>query len=1056
MGAILLNLDLDAIFGESGADSLAGGKVIFYDNAVTEITKHSKNGKQTISGKVASDNETNEPSATFDEQGGLYDYSCSCGNAHVQSGPCKHVVALGLVYGEKFPQSISDNMSNSKKTDSVIFTLSSEYSQKKHTRRRASADGQVTLTPQVQIRNSKIFLNFTIGKGRNYTVKDISDFVSAYLRGANRRYGVKLSLDVVRESFTPHSQLLADFVVASFREKADISELLNSASTRKEELMLLGGDVDAFFKMHAGQIVDFGADEQGSGFRKIIDTVDTLDTVVKVTSEEGGYNITSGLDIYNLVYGKEFNYLVSNAKVYKITAGLTEAVMPLLKTLVLHSKLFVTEKDMPIFYNSVLSSVNKYIQIESDSNLLQYEAPPFIAKMYLNLGASGGLNAELECSYDDKKLDILDENFSADMVRDWEAERCFKNVLADFFPSYPHLMLTAEWDIYKFLKNGVADIYKFADVYFAEEVKKIKIKAPPRIKVGVRLDADLLKVDLDADEYTTDELRAILTAHRESKKYIRLNDGSFVDLTDPSITALGEIFSVTTSVSDTELSIPKYYAPFLDNELKSGMFTFDRNVAFKELVKSIKNASDEDIQVPSILKDTLRNYQKTGFRWLKTLSANGFGGILADDMGLGKSLQVVSLLVAEKPKSSIVVCPTSLILNWASEFRKFAPQIKVLTVMGNQDERASLIKTLDKYDVVVTSYELLRRDADSYSKHQFDYSIIDEAQYIKNPETKNAIAVKKLNAKRRFALTGTPIENSLSELWSIFDFIMPNYLNTYTKFKEQYESEILRDNEKATAKFKRLVSPFILRRLKSNVLPELPSKIETVISSPLADDQRKLYKANFNLIKDSVNNKDSKVNKIAVLSMLTKLRQICCEPSLVYSDYTGNSAKRESCLELIENAVAGGHKILLFSQFTQMIDILRGDLVKKGISNYVLKGDTAKTERMRLVNKFNKDDTSVFLISLKAGGTGLNLTGADVVIHYDPWWNESVMNQATDRAYRIGQDKAVQVYKLVLKDSLEENIVSLQEKKTALSNTIIGDSVSAVEFNDLLKIFGEE
>jgi SNF2 family DNA or RNA helicase len=284
---------------------------------------------------------------------------------------------------------------------------------------------------------------------------------------------------------------------------------------------------------------------------------------------------------------------------------------------------------------------------------------------------------------------------------------------------------------------------------------------------------------------------------------------------------------------------------------------------------------------------------------------------------------------------------------------------------------------------------------------------------------------------------------------------MPGYLLSYAKFRERYETDIVRGDPKAAEKFKKLVSPFILRRLKTEVLSELPPKIETDIVSPLADEQAKLYSANLQLIRDSLKETGEKTNKIVVLSMLTKLRQICCEPRLVYPDYKGNSAKFETCMELLESAISGGHKVLLFSQFTQMIEIFRDRFAKDGITHYVLKGDTVKSERMRLVNKFNEDGTNVFLISLKAGGTGLNLTGADVVIHYDPWWNESVTNQATDRAYRIGQNKPVQVYKLVLENTVEQRILELQKKKSALSNMVLGGTLETVRYEELMKILSE-
>ena len=322
------------------------------------------------------------------------------------------------------------------------------------------------------------------------------------------------------------------------------------------------------------------------------------------------------------------------------------------------------------------------------------------------------------------------------------------------------------------------------------------------------------------------------------------------------------------------------------------------------MIQALAAVDSADIEVPETVRDTLRNYQKTGYRWLKTLQKYHFGGILADDMGLGKSLQIIALILSGVQKPAIIVCPTTLILNWVNEFKKFAPDLVTCAVMGTAEERKLLVAGSDA-DVIITSYELIRRDEDLYENMHFGLAVVDEAQYIKNPETKNAKSVKRLKADYRFALTGTPIENSLAELWSIFDFIMPGYLYSYRRFRDTFETEIVHGNDKAAKRLSKLVQPFILRRLKTNVLRELPPKVETDLVSPLEGEQQKLYAANLALIRDSVVAAGADVNKVVVLSMLTKLRQICCEPRLVHPDYTGNSAKLDTCLELLEAAEIG-------------------------------------------------------------------------------------------------------------------------------------------------------
>ena len=397
------------------------------------------------------------------------------------------------------------------------------------------------------------------------------------------------------------------------------------------------------------------------------------------------------------------------------------------------------------------------------------------------------------------------------------------------------------------------------------------------------------------------------------------------------------------------------------------------------------------------------------------------------------------------PKPTIVVCPSSLTLNWKNEIQKFTKDLNCLVIRGNTEERKEQIKSIPQYSIVITSYDLLKRDIAIYEEcqHEFQYIIADEAQYIKNNNTKNAKTIKELKAKTRYALTGTPIENSLSELWSIFDFIMPGYLFNYHKFKEMYELPIVREeNQTAMKKLKMLIEPFILRRIKTEVLTELPDKTITILNNEMEEEQQKIYFSYLqNAKKEAISQMETEgfeKSQIKILTLLMRLRQICCHPSLFLKDYKGESSKLTQCIELIQEAIASGHKILLFSSYTAMFPIIEEELEKQNIAYFKLTGQTKVGERIKLVDEFNENDNiKVFLISLKAGGTGLNLIGADFVIHYDPWWNLSAENQATDRTYRIGQKRNVQVYKLITKNSIEEKIYELQERKEKLIDNML-------------------
>ncbi|MCJ7689915.1 MAG: DEAD/DEAH box helicase, partial [Clostridiaceae bacterium] len=420
-------------------------------------------------------------------------------------------------------------------------------------------------------------------------------------------------------------------------------------------------------------------------------------------------------------------------------------------------------------------------------------------------------------------------------------------------------------------------------------------------------------------------------------------------------------------------------------------------------------------------------------------------GILGDEMGLGKTIQAITLILSNAGSKTLIVAPTSLIYNWISEFEKFGPSIKVIAANGSKDMREGVITNIDSYDVIITTYNLLKRDLESYNELEFDYCILDEAQNIKNANSQNAVAVKEIKAKSRFALSGTPIENSLMDLWSIFDFIMPGYLYDEKRFSVRYHKK-LKECPEILEDLNRLIKPFILRRRKKDVLKELPDKIEKTLWVSLEDEQKKVYKTYANhameLIEKKVRSDEFKSSKIEVLSYITKLRQLCLDPTVLMNDYSGGNAKMEALVELLQNSIEEGHRILVFSQFTTVLKNIQKRLIVEQIQFSYLDGSVSSEKRMSLVKAFNDGESSVFLISLKAGGTGLNLTSADVVIHFDPWWNPAVEEQATDRAHRIGQKKVVEVIKIIAKGTIEEKILSLQEDKKKLISELLGDELS--------------
>lgn len=470
-------------------------------------------------------------------------------------------------------------------------------------------------------------------------------------------------------------------------------------------------------------------------------------------------------------------------------------------------------------------------------------------------------------------------------------------------------------------------------------------------------------------------------------------------------------------------------------------------------------------QIPEEIQASLRNYQMDGVRWLDRLRSMHLNGILADDMGLGKTLQAIITVTQYKKEhphgQSIVVCPTSLVYNWKEEFGKFNPTLRVLPIDGNPQQRKKLLNDMKQYDVLITSYTLLQKDIEFYKNISFGYAILDEAQHIKNRGTRNAQSVKMIQAAHRLILTGTPIENSLDELWSLFDFLMPGLLSSYDRFVEKYIRQPSQtQGGKNLENLRRKVAPFILRRMKKDVLEDLPPVSEIVYHCHLSEIQQDLYRSYAASAREELSQLVKKEGfdrvQIHVLATLTRLKQICCHPAIFAKDKAemGDSAKYEMLMELLQALIENRNKTVIFSQYTRMLNIMREDLQKQGIPFEYLDGSSKN--RLSIVKKFNEDPAiPVFLVSLKAGGSGLNLVGADTVIHYDMWWNPAVESQATDRVHRLGQKNSVSSYKLITLNTIEEKILELHNRKKGLVKDVVSrdeDLMSKLTWEEVLEL----
>ncbi len=644
-----------------------------------------------------------------------------------------------------------------------------------------------------------------------------------------------------------------------------------------------------------------------------------------------------------------------------------------------------------------------------------------------------------------RKLDLLDLKY--------QLEKLYKLDEYDIDETY---VVKNHARVVDFIESILPNLNDDAEVFLSESIKNYSHVKTLNLSVGVKVRQNLLSLEFMSDDIDPKEFYDILARYRKKKRYYKMKSGQIIKIDRAQMEELNS-FVLDMGIDDKELKKAKMTVPSY-RRFRLGSENF-LNVLTDE--KFDKLFEKKPVKINKKYENILRDYQKDGVKFMLELRAMGLSGLLADDMGLGKTVQVIALLESIKKRNRpvLIVSPSSLILNWENEFHKFNSNLDIKTVHGNKEARKLTLASLDDEindSVFITSYDYLKRDVDLYEDVVFDTVVIDEAQYIKNYKTKAARAVKKLNRNHSIALTGTPIENSLAEIWSVFDFLMPNYLFNYNKFNKNYEKAIvLEDDERVSKRLKKMIEPFILRRLKKDVLTELPEKVNETYYIELSEEERELYRANLYDINAKLH-QGGNANKIEVLAMLTRLRQICIDAGLVYDKVYKESSKIRACMEIVEKAILNKQKILIFSSFTTVLDTIAEKCNEKSLDYFTLTGSTNKVKRKEYVDRFQNGEGDLFLISLKAGGTGLNLTEASVVLHIDPWWNISAQNQASDRAHRIGQKKNVQVINLIAKDTIEEKIQKMQEKKQELSDTFVENSEGSfarLDKDELMELF---
>ena len=1057
---------------------------------------------------------------------------CDCPAFRSYSGICKHCVAVLLEYGDRkayerveirrqqdeeqkraelfcgtaFPAALSGSGKPATKT---TVELKSLLNRQLYSRMLPfSGDpyfGRVELETCLKFNSVRncFTVEFRVGCEKKYILKDVLAFVWNLDHNEKVSYGKNLEFIHSDEAFSEGSRSVLAFIrewvenhhgtyTSRYEQLKNIAveKVRDLTVDRKEleDLLLILGEKSFKFKMNNDPETTWHS------VREI------PDRTLMIRKKDQGLSLEIA-PVYS-VTGIRYHMYFDNAKVYLVSRqelGAVEEFVACLERLPA-GRGFIDEPDVPAFVRELLPSLKKFFHCDlrdfpEETGLECYKAA---YEIYLDAPERDWITCKAFSVYGKDKFSVFDRDVSA-RTRDIPGELGVFALLSKYFNGYddqrmelaldcraeeleslcregsgkPDSVKASEEKLYQLLTEGIPAMQKVAAVYISQSIKQMRVTKLPNIRLGVSLSAGLLNLDLDVEGMDQAQLFDILSRYDRRKKYFRLKDGSFLDVSDGQLRELSALKN-GLQISDRELKkgktqVPAYRAMYLDSQLKGGdLIKVEKDNAFRALIRNMQTMEEHKFQITREQEKILRGYQKEGFYWIKTLKHNQFGGILADDMGLVKTLQVITFLWSEFQKSApgenrraLVITPASLVFNWMNEIERFAPGLPATVVTGDVKERKALIKNAGEREVLITSYDLLKRDLKAYQNLDFAVQIIDEAQYIKNHGTQVAKAVKEIRSEFRLALTGTPVENRLSELWSIFDFLMPGFLYSYEKFRKEIELPAVQySNSDAMERLQKMIRPFVLRRLKRDVLKDLPDKLEKDMFSPLESEQKELYEAHterLRLMLGMQSDAEFRTSKLQILAEITRLRQICCYPGLVYERYKGNSSKLEMCMELVQNAVNGGHKLLLFSQFTTMLDVLAVRLKKAKVSFYMLTGSTSKEKRAQMVHAFNEDDTSVFCISLKAGGTGLNLTAADIVIHYDPWWNLAVQNQATDRAHRIGQQNVVSVYRLFMKDTIEERIRALQERKRELADEILsgeGIGQALISREEVLELLG--
>ena len=1045
------------------------GKKLIQEAYVKDVKGKSIDGIYHIYGNVLNDDKNWDYNTHIKinmKNSDIIGTNCSCetfkeNSKHIKNYVCKHISATNDVFYSLVRKKVQKNKLKSNNKTQLVKEKNDEH--KGQEKRFLSLD--INIKHMIKEGITLFNCEFRIGAGNLNLILDLKDFLYKNSLKKPLKFNDGFTYNPLKDEFLDEDKRVFQFV-ASHKDMISGRYLRLKQNNLKDFLKLI--------------------DEK----KKINFNFNSINYEVKVKKENVPVALTlkEGKEGFVLSHHKKFPVLLNNLgdvmffdrNLYLPRKRQLEYYIPIHK-LFLKNNTITYKKSLENLRNLLEELKNISKNIVLDENVRAFKEK--LMKTTFNLyKTKAKIYCNVKIDYCGYIIDLIRDEKDNSFLRDLKSEKYIEFQLERFKfikREEDFCFIGNEEEMYELFSKGIKSLKEFGEVLLSEELKEFKVLDSSLISSELIELSNFYKLKFDFGDFELRELRESIEAMKKGERFYR-NKKVYLDLEDPGIVNFLNLLEDLglENIKDNEVYIDKSKVLYIQEKLK------DRNLSFikggnvlQEIVGKLLNKEFKRKLVPKALNAELRPYQKEGFKWINEITDLGFGGVLADDMGLGKTLQIIAFLLSQKKSKSIVVVPTSVIYNWMDEFEKFAPSIRIGLVHGSKSKRDKVLrdfkrglgikieeenlkeKYYEKYDVLLTTYGTLKNDEKAYENLSFDYCIIDEAQNIKNPAAQATLSVKNIKSRCNIALTGTPIENNLMELWSIFDFVMPGYLFTKERFRERF---IL--DESNLSELKSLITPFILRRLKEDVLSELPEKLEKKYLVEMKGKQKQLYSFYVKAIKNQLNeNKSSEKSgrdKINLFSYLTKLREICLDPSLVVPDYTGGSSKLTVVKEIVKDASESGKKILLFSQFTSVLQKIEEDFKKEDISYLYLDGETSAKERVERVKKFNEDSNiKVFLISLKAGGVGLNLTSASVVIHFDPWWNPAVEDQATDRAHRFGQENKVEVIKLVAKDTIEEKIVLMQEDKRELiqslmdGKTMDGKGLKRLTEEEISKLF---